>query len=668
MDFADGPSVASLGARADHSWIRHLTPDPETERYAPNRSSREVKSGHYVLVKPTPLRNPRTVLYSKEMLQNLGIDEADVGSERFAAFFSGDSDAVPGARTWATPYALAIMGKRQVQNCPFGTGNGYGDGRAVSVGEVVGIRARESPETPGSRKARKEPEASLREFVPQRWEMQLKGGGPTPFCRGADGRAVLRSSVREFLASEAMHALGVSTTRALSLVVSENGDVVKRPWYDPETRESVVPEISMSDPRLKDYPDETKRLIITRARNQKRDPDTLIVERCAITTRVAPSFVRVGHVDLFARRATRGGADSEARAQLAQMVRHAAFREFPDLVLEHCPDGLEPPLDAALRKDWKTTCPPSLAAAFLRSSGAAIAKMTAGWLRVGFCQGNFNADNCLVAGRTMDYGPFGFMDAYDPFFAKWTGSGEHFAFANQPSAGLANFAVLASSVAPLLAGGETEAAAIVEETAGTFEAEVDATWRSKLGFETARADGSQTEPQTLRASAKKQTELWTKGLEPLLSENEVDFTVAFRQLAKALEVQDDDDASKMFEPMKIAFYDREAAADPETAAKWIRFLAEWREALAPAADRSPATIAEIVERLRAVNPKYVLREWMLVQAYTEADLEGDFRTTKALRDLTSRPYEEGTSEEHAKFYDLTFAAEKRRAGGTAFMS
>ena len=147
------------------------------------------------------------------MAANLGIPESDVQSERFARFFSGDADVLPGMETWATPYALSIMGQRQVSNCPFGNGNGYGDGRAVSVGEVVGTRARGDGGDP---------------TAPQRWEMQLKGGGPTPFCRGADGRAVLRSSIREFLASEAMHALGVSTTRALSLVVSE-GDEVRRP-------------------------------------------------------------------------------------------------------------------------------------------------------------------------------------------------------------------------------------------------------------------------------------------------------------------------------------------------------------------------------------------------------------------------------------------------------
>merc|ERR1719454_529419 len=96
------------------------------------------------------------------------------------------------------------MGRPYYNNCPFGNGNGYGDGRALSVGEVV--------------------------VDGKRWEMQLKGAGTTPFCRGADGRAVLRSSVREFLASEAMHAMGVSTTRALSLVASRE-ETVDRPWY-----------------------------------------------------------------------------------------------------------------------------------------------------------------------------------------------------------------------------------------------------------------------------------------------------------------------------------------------------------------------------------------------------------------------------------------------------
>ena len=666
MDPSDGPSVLSLADRADHSWTRHLVPDPETERRAPNRSSREVKSGHFVRVRPTPLRNPRVALYSAAMAKNLGIEESDVtGSSRFAAFFSGDADAVPGMDTWATPYALSIMGKRQFQNCPFGNGNGYGDGRAVSVGEVIGTKEGDDASVVGG-------------AVKQRWEMQLKGGGPTPFCRGADGRAVLRSSVREFLASEAMFHLGVDTTRALSLVVSEPpGDVVRRPWYDPATATKPTPKIEMDDPRLARFPDEVKRQIIAQTRNAKRDPDVMIVETCAVTTRVAPSFTRVGHVDLFARRASARGPDSDAHAQLAQMVRHAVFREFPDLLEEFVRDDAsssaavsEPPSDAASHPE--TTCPPLLASAFLRASGGAIARLTAGWLRVGFCQGNFNADNCLVAGRTMDYGPFGFMDAYDPFFAKWTGSGEHFAFANQPGAGLANFAVLASSVAPLLAGGEEEAMAIVGEMEDVFELEANKTWRLKMGFE-----------ETCDArTANRADALWRGRLEPLLRETETDFVVAFRQLGEVMTVDlaaarakasaDGDDAddaigSALFEPMRRAFYDQ-SAVDSTSALRrdWIAFLKEWRALAVGDEGWSTARAETIKARMDAQNPKYVLREWMLVEAYEAAKLTGDFGPAEALQRLTSRPYEEGTEEEVARYYRPAPAS--FRDAGTAFMS
>ena len=127
-------------------------------------------------------------------------------------------------RSWATPYALSIMGQPYTDNCPFGNGNGYGDGRAISIGEVVipaAVRGGAAdPAIPAETEGSGE----------RRWEMQLKGGGTTPFCRGADGRAVLRSSIREFLASEAMHALGVPTTRALSLIVSEE-EMSQRRWF-----------------------------------------------------------------------------------------------------------------------------------------------------------------------------------------------------------------------------------------------------------------------------------------------------------------------------------------------------------------------------------------------------------------------------------------------------
>ena len=150
------------------------------------------------------------------------------------------------------------------------------------------------------------------------------------------------------------------------------------------------------------------------------EPDVMIRESCAITTRVSPSFLRVGHLDLFARRAEVAPAPDGLR-QLEQLISHALFREYPDV----SPDA---PLPARAKE-------------MLRAAADRFGRLVADWLRVGFCQGNFNADNCLVGGRTMDYGPFGFIDCYDPLFAKWVGSGDHYTFMNQPNAILANLQV-----------------------------------------------------------------------------------------------------------------------------------------------------------------------------------------------------------------------------------
>ena len=254
------------------------------------------------------------------------------------------------------------------------------------------------------------PNASDSHAAP-RFEFQLKGGGQSPFCRGADGRAVLRSSIREFLASEAMYHLGIPTTRALSLIVSENGNTSQRPWYSDNNKKSI-PDIN--DPRLAQYSLEQRKQIIAQLNAQsKNDPDIMIEEPNAITCRVAPSFMRVGHIDLFARRATKNVMGDEKPdkstpefKELEKIVWHACFREFP----KTCYDPFKDEDDIL-----------SASKALLEHSMDGIASMVAGWIRVGFAQGNFNADNCLVAGRTMDYGPFGFMDEYHPLFAKWTG-------------------------------------------------------------------------------------------------------------------------------------------------------------------------------------------------------------------------------------------------------
>ena len=119
----------AFAAAADASWTRSLNADPESKQHEPNKSSRRVKSGHYVPVVPTALQSPELKLHSRELCEELGLAEADVKDERFARFFSGDVDALTLGTTWATPYALSIMGEPQTRNCPFGTGEGYGDGR-----------------------------------------------------------------------------------------------------------------------------------------------------------------------------------------------------------------------------------------------------------------------------------------------------------------------------------------------------------------------------------------------------------------------------------------------------------------------------------------------------------------------------------------------------------
>ena len=408
-------SLKSLAAtHADLSWVKRLTCDPQTDQHKPNKTSRQVLSGHYVLVRPTPLPNPTLIHVSMPLLQELGLDVNQVKSDpEFINFFTGNISEPTSATstnattkstngewgtTWATPYALSIYGQEMYDNCPFKNGNGYGDGRAISIGEVGPLPWNNS-----------------------RYEFQLKGAGTTPFCRGGDGRAVLRSSVREFLVSEAMHHLGISTTRALTLSVSQT-ETVSRPWYDEVHNPKMDNIPDENDPRLLRVPPEYRKMLIKQLVMQARNPTRMIEEPCAITCRVATSFLRVGHIELFSRRAKKqGGTHVEA---LRKIVDHMKNREYPKVA-----DG-----------DYIT---------MLRETSRRFANLTSSWINVGYCQGNFNSDNCLVGGRTMDYGPFGFMERFEPLWNMWVGGGDHYGFMNQGVAGHKNFATLVESFRPL---------------------------------------------------------------------------------------------------------------------------------------------------------------------------------------------------------------------------
>jgi len=504
--------------------------------------------------------------------------------------------------------------------------DGYGDGRAISIAEFEGQ------------------------------ELQLKGGGKTPFARGADGRAVLRSSIREFLASEAMHWLGVPTTRALSLVVSEDGETVNRPWYSDKVATQVP---SMDDPRLEKYSEVERREIIQRLRNQKADPNQMITEPCAITCRVASSFTRIGHFDLFARRAEKKSMENVEKTDSRYDTSTSEWKELEDLIWHACyreyrKEAYDPFYE---KKDIA-----SAATVLLDRAAENLATMVAHWIRVGFAQGNFNADNCLVGGKTMDYGPFGFLEEYNPLFAKWTGSGEHFGFLNQPNAGYANYNVLASSVVPVIAAakGEEDPDVIgqpfMEKAQEMFLEKINETFRSKLGFE---------------KDADVADNLWGQ-LEPLLRKSRVDWTLFWRQLTYVARDFPDLDSTEYDEMMSVledSTVDEEsnsspfyAELEPELRREWVAWIRQWRKTL-QAAD---ADGKELFDKMRTVNPKYVLREWMLVHAYTTAGV-GDESALQDMYGLIQNPYDEGSADHIKKYYRRAPEA-ALTAGGTAFMS
>lgn len=286
----------------------------------------------------------------------------------------------------------------------------------------------------------------------------------------------------------------------------------------------------------------------------------------------------------------------------------------------------------------------------------------------------------------MDYGPFGFLDNYHPLMAKWTGSGEHFGFMNQPSAGYANFAVLVESVLPVVEayGGDVDKFRneILEKASDRFRRKVDTAMQTKLGLD---LEGKEEERMTEEAD-----ELWDM-VEPVLRTARADWTLFWRQLtyvaekySPAADSGEDADYEAMLNllmgddpsrPGQSPFYDAPTSGQRKTLLAWIQ---RWHKALTRAyslavkdADGVGIVVTPPEERMRLSNPKYVLREWMLVDAYTMADkgkfASGDYSGVNELFDLIRDPYAEGTPDQHEKFYRRA-SDDSLRAGGTAFMS
>jgi len=545
-------TLDDLAKLADYSLMDTLNCDPEAVANGAEHDPRQVFSGHYVPVTPTPIKDPEYIAHSKNLFSELGFADSMAESPGFTRMFSGDlSEAPEPVRKvgWATGYALSIYGREYTQQCPFQTGNGYGDGRAVSVFEAV--------------------------INGQRWEMQLKGGGRTPYCRGADGRAVLRSSVREFLAQEHMYALGVPTSRPLSLYVSKT-EKVNRPWYSEGSRSA--------------------------------DPDVLISEAVAISTRVAPSFIRIGQLELFARR-TRKNTHPKAMEELEKIVLHLIDREYTDVI-------------------DKQLSTPEKVVLLAREYQGRFASLVANWIRVGFCQGNFNSDNCAAGGFTLDYGPFGFCDEFNPYYQPWSGSGDHFSFLNQPDAAQRNFDMFCSALRPLLEAHQDYLIELDEIQNGfptVMNAEIEKMWAAKLGF------------SSLNTAPHKQllNELLT-----LMMQTPVDYTIFFRKLSSL---------PSDIGPLKKSFYSN-ARYDSDSEAvdkRWSKWLTQWKTLLKEGGQSSE----EVSRQMKLANPKYILREWFVVPAYQQA-ATGDYSLIRELQGVMAQPYAEQSKEIEEKYYRL----------------
>jgi uncharacterized protein YdiU (UPF0061 family) len=439
---------------------------------------------------PTPLPAPYFVAASRKAAELVGLDAAALSNEDFVAVFTGNRVA---ARS--QPLAAVYSGHQ------FGVWAGQlGDGRAILLGDIA------TPNGP--------------------MELQLKGAGLTPYSRMGDGRAVLRSSIREFLCSEAMAALGIPTTRAL-MVTGSNQPVI---------RENV--------------------------------------ETSAVVTRMAPSFVRFGSFEHWFYR--------DKQDELRILADYVLNNFYPELL------GDDNPYKALLAEVTRRT-----------------AHLVAQWQAVGFMHGVLNTDNMSILGLTLDYGPFGFMEAFDSnHICNHTDQHGRYSYANQPPIGHWNCYALGNALLPLI-GNVDDAQEALDIYQPEFASKIDELLHAKLGLAT-----SQDSDRALLDDMFK-----------VMQDNHVDFTLFFRRLG---DLRIDDPAFD--EPVRDLVIDRPA---------FDAWAVRYRERLR----QENSNDAERRERMMRTNPKYVLRNY-LAQVAIERAQNGDFNEVHKLLSVLERPFDE----------------------------
>ena len=483
------PALIDLAAASfENTFVQELPADPVLVNMP-----RQVANACYTRVAPTPVAAPRLLAWSDALGELLGLSRP---SSEAAEALAGNR-VLPGMEPYAARYGGHQFGHWAGQ---------LGDGRAITLAEIIA--------TDGSRQ-----------------ELQLKGAGKTPYSRTADGRAVLRSSLREFACSEALFHLGVPTTRALSLV-GTGEQVIRDMFYDGHPQP----------------------------------------EPGAIVCRVAPSFVRFGNLQILA-------ANNELEA----------LKRLADYVIRHHAPG-------------------SSYASWYHEVCRRTAALMVDWMRLGFVHGVMNTDNMSILGLTIDYGPYGWLEGYDPMWTPNTTDlpGRRYCYGNQPGIAQWNLARLAEALLPLL---ERDA---LEEGLNLYADTFNDGWRRALAAKLGLASVQPGDDQLAR------------DLLVALAETETDFTLFFRRLA-AVPLAGSD--AELLAPLAPAFYDPQASH--ERLAAWLRRY------LARAGAESP----ERASRMASVNPKYVFRNYLAQQAIDALEA-GDAGPLERLMQVLARPCDE----------------------------
>lgn len=567
----------------DNTFTRELPSDPETTNFR-----RQVMGACYSRVKPVHVIAPKLVAYSSESasLIDLSIDRSE--EDEFTQIFSGNK-LLSGMDTYAACYGGHQFGNWAGQ---------LGDGRVINLGEVINHQS-------------------------ERFTLQLKGAGPTPYSRNADGLAVLRSSIREFLCSEAMFHLGVPTTRALSLILT--GNMVERDmFYDGHPKE----------------------------------------EPGAVVCRIAPSFTRFGSFEIFAFRNDIG--------VLKKLLDYTIRTDFPHLLKPDMQNiygdvnssGISAFSDTGSSFNQERYSPYNEGSSTLNKSRYTenlsskvyldwfeevcrrTADMVVHWMRVGFVHGVMNTDNMSVLGLTIDYGPYGWLENYDP---DWTPNttdahGRRYCFGNQVAVAHWNLGQLANAIYPLI--GEVEP---LQRALSVYPARFKEQWNimvaAKLGLQ-------HFNPETDVSLSRE--------LFDILSLVETDMTIFFRKLALidfcgngvgsiAGKSNVMHEKSEIISQRSLPKQLMDAYYVPEQlTGEYIARLTEWLKCYAKRLYQNNLGHEERMLKMNAVNPKYVLRNYLAQMAIDQAE-NGDFSMIHELMKLLRNPYnEQPEKEEFAK--------------------